>query len=40
MKSNFNAHLTEEALDDVLIGMGSEEAALHLAACPECRARV
>jgi hypothetical protein len=40
MKSDFTAHLTEEALNDVLIGMGSEESERHMAACPECRARV
>lgn len=40
MKSDFTAHLTEEALNDVLIGMGCEESERHMAACPECRARV
>jgi hypothetical protein len=29
-------HLSEEALDDVLIGLGSEEAEAHLAACGHC----
>jgi anti-sigma factor RsiW len=33
-------HLSEEALDDVLIGLGTAEAHAHLAACPECRAHV
>ena len=33
-------HLPEEALDDVLIGMGSAESQTHLARCPECRAKV
>lgn len=32
-------HLSEEALDDVLIGLGTEESRAHLAACPECRAQ-
>lgn len=34
------AHLSDEALDDVLIGLGSSAAAAHLAVCPACRARV
>jgi len=29
-------HLSEEALDDVLIGLGSTEAEAHLAACSQC----
>lgn len=33
-------HLSEEALDDVLIGLGSAQSQAHVAACPECRARV
>lgn len=33
-------HLSEEALDDVLIGLGSAEAHAHLEACAECRAQV
>lgn len=33
-------HLSEEALDDVLIGLGSPESEIHLARCPECRAKV
>ena len=33
-------HLTEEALDDALIGLGSSESEAHLAACAACRARV
>jgi predicted anti-sigma-YlaC factor YlaD len=33
-------HLSEEALDDVLIGLGSRESQAHLAACPQCRAQV
>lgn len=34
------AHLSEEALDDVLIGLGSPESEGHLARCAACRARV
>ena len=34
------AHLSEEAFDDVLIGLGSPESEAHLAACPECSAQV
>jgi hypothetical protein len=30
-------HLSEEALDDVLIGFGSPESHAHLAECAECR---
>lgn len=33
-------HLPEEALDDVLIGMGSAESNAHLARCPDCRAKI
>jgi predicted anti-sigma-YlaC factor YlaD len=33
-------HLTDEALNDVLIGMGSADAELHLAECPICRGKV
>jgi hypothetical protein len=33
-------HLSEEALDDVLIGLGSVESQAHLAVCPECRVQV
>jgi len=33
-------HLSEEALDDLLIGDGPAESEAHLAACPECRAKV
>lgn len=35
-----NTHLSDEALDDVLIGLGSPESHAHLDACNECRARV
>jgi hypothetical protein len=33
-------HLSDEAFDDVLIGMGSPESEAHLAACQDCRLRV
>jgi len=33
-------HLSEEALDDVLIGLGSEDSEIHLSGCAECRARI
>jgi predicted anti-sigma-YlaC factor YlaD len=33
-------HLPEDALDDVLIGMGSVDSEAHLAHCPECRAKI
>ena len=34
MTPEFTTHLSEEALDDVLIGLGSKEAHAHLAVCP------
>ncbi|MDR3724123.1 MAG: hypothetical protein P4K83_06505 [Terracidiphilus sp.] len=40
MNSDFSVHLSEEALNDILIGIGSEQSERHLAQCPECRARV
>ena len=39
MTAEFPAHLTEEALNDVLIGMGTPASEQHLSACAECRAR-
>jgi anti-sigma factor RsiW len=33
-------HLTEEALDDALIGMESAESRAHLARCLECRGKI
>ena len=33
-------HLSEESLDDILIGLGSLESAAHLGACAQCRAQV
>jgi len=35
-----NTHLTEEALDDLLIGMGSPAARRHVASCQPCHKRV
>jgi hypothetical protein len=35
-----SAHLSEEALDDVLIGLGSPESAAHLAECEVCRGKL
>ncbi len=40
MTRELSAHLSEEALNDVLIGMGSDESEIHLAVCAACRARV
>jgi anti-sigma factor RsiW len=40
MTPTSTTHLSEEALDDVLIGLGTAESLAHLAACPECRAQV
>jgi hypothetical protein len=35
-----SAHLSEEALDDVLIGLGSPESDAHLAECETCRGQL
>lgn len=40
MKHQATNHLTDEALDDVLIGLGSVSSLAHLDQCAECRARV
>lgn len=40
MTPESTTHLSEEALDDVLIGLGSPESHAHLAGCAECRAEV
>jgi predicted anti-sigma-YlaC factor YlaD len=40
MRRDMGNHLSEEALNDVLIGMGPVEAEAHLARCRECRAQV
>jgi hypothetical protein len=37
MTIELSAHLSEEAMNDVLIGLGSPESNAHLAACPACR---
>ena len=33
-------HLSDEALNDVLIGMGAPASESHLAVCPLCRSKV
>ncbi len=33
-------HLSEEALDDVIIGLGTEQSHAHLDVCAECRAHI
>lgn len=38
--SELRMHLTDEQMDDVLIGDASAEAAAHLKACPACAARM
>ena len=40
MTPDFSTHLSEEALNDVWIGLGSLESEAHLAGCPECRSRL
>jgi hypothetical protein len=40
MKPVTSEHLSEEALDDVLIGLGSPEAEAHLAVCELCRHQI
>ena len=40
MTIEFSAHLSEEAMNDVLIGLGSPESETHLAACARCRAQM
>jgi hypothetical protein len=40
MKSESSAHLSEEALDDVLIGLSSPESEAHLAVCSVCRGQL
>ena len=40
MKPDLHSHLSDEALDDVLIGLGSATAQEHLSKCSHCRARV
>lgn len=38
--TELSAHLSEEALDDVLIGLSTAESDAHLAICGACRSRV
>lgn len=40
MTPELKTHLSEEALDDVLIGLGTAESHAHLDGCAECRSRV
>ena len=40
MKPESSAHLSQEALDDVLIGLGSPESEVHLAVCAACRGQL
>lgn len=40
MTTETSTHLSEEALNDVLIGLGSPESEQHVAACAECRAQL
>jgi hypothetical protein len=40
MTTEPSAHLSEEAMNDVLVGMGSPESQAHVAACGECRAQL
>jgi hypothetical protein len=40
MTPESTTHLSDEALNDVLIGLGSPESHAHLDACKECRAQV
>ncbi len=40
MTTELSIHLSEEALDDVLIGMGSPESEAHLTVCQDCRAKL
>lgn len=40
MTHGISSHLSDEMLDDVLIGLGSAESERHLEDCAECRARV
>ena len=40
MTPQLTNHLSEEALDDVLIGLGTAESHAHLAVCAECRVQV
>ena len=37
MRQQISAHLSEEAFDDLLIGLGSAESEAHMATCDICR---
>jgi len=39
MTQEVTVHLSEEALNDVLIGLGSAESERHMAECAECRSK-
>jgi hypothetical protein len=39
-ENNNSAHLTEDELDEALLGMASANHSLHLASCPDCRAQL
>lgn len=40
MTDHQSAHLSPEALDDLLIGLGTPESQAHLVSCPDCDRRV
>jgi predicted anti-sigma-YlaC factor YlaD len=40
MTTELSTHLSEEALDDVLIGLGTPESEAHLAVCGVCRGQL
>jgi hypothetical protein len=40
MNAQLSTHLSQEALDDVLIGLGSTESELHLETCAACREKL
>jgi predicted anti-sigma-YlaC factor YlaD len=40
MRDKPSTHLTEEAFDDALIGLGSPQTEAHLAECADCRDRL
>src|SRR6266567_6090828 len=40
MTSQTSVHLSEEKLDDILIGLGSKESQAHLEACEQCRSKL
>lgn len=40
MTTESSAHLSEEAMNDVLIGLGSPESEAHIGTCAECRSQL